>query len=176
MPKKRKKIKILDVCDKICGQCDALCRSPFPGGLAERPGGRDPLSSGSDRGLGRIATPQRPLGTFRRWKVPRRRLCIGFCQPERDTFQNPLFQPHILFSSRRKENVPLTVQEKRAARGIAIPQVPRETGECSANCPVYQTTLPPEHCRAVLARCTLEPPSHYSLREKRVLCANKKPG
>jgi len=32
----------------------------------------------------------------------------------RVSFQNPPFQPHILFSSRRKENVPLTVQEKRA--------------------------------------------------------------
>ena len=34
--------------------------------------------------------------------------------------KNPQFQPHILFSSRRKENVPLTVQEKRAAGG-AVP-------------------------------------------------------
>ena len=104
--------------------------APSQGGLAERPGGRSPLSSGSVRGLGRIATPQRPLGTFRRWKVPRRRLLqkrsrrragIRFaylvrtvlCQSERDIFQNPLFQPHIFFSSRRKENVPLTVQKKR---------------------------------------------------------------
>ena len=80
----------------------------------------------------RIETPQRPLGTFRRWKVPRRRLLqkrlwrragIRFayfvrtvlCQSERDIFQNPLFQPHIFFSSRRKENVPLTVQKIGAA-------------------------------------------------------------
>ena len=35
-------------------------------------------------------------------------------QPVRVDFKNPLLQPHILFSSRRKENVPLTVQEKRA--------------------------------------------------------------
>ena len=118
----------------------------------------------------------RPLGTFRRWNVPRRRLCICFCQPERGIFQNPQFQPHILFSSRRKENVPLTVQEigaaapcvaqpplaaalraeQRAARGIAIPQDPQETGECSADSPVYQMTLPPEHCRVVMVSCTLD--------------------
>ena len=34
--------------------------------------------------------------------------------------KNPQSQPHILFSTRRKENVPLTVQEKRAAGG-AVP-------------------------------------------------------
>jgi len=44
-------------------------------------------------------------------------------------FQNPQLQPHILFSSRRKENVPLTVQEKRAAGGavkgrFALPRTP----------------------------------------------------
>ena len=72
----------------------------------------------------------RPLGTFRRGKVPRRRLLqkrlrrragirfaylvrTALCQSERGNFQNPLFQPHIFFSSRRKENVPLTVQKKR---------------------------------------------------------------
>ncbi len=119
----------------------------------ERSRGRSPLRP---VGLGRIAIVPATFGTFRRWKVPRRRLCICFCQPERGFFQNPQFQPHILFSSRRKENVPLTVQEKRAARGIAIPQDPQETGECSADGPVHQMTLPPEHCRAVLASCTLD--------------------
>ena len=44
-------------------------------------------------------------------------------------FQNPPFQPHILFSFRRKENVPLTVQEKRATGGakdgwFALPRTP----------------------------------------------------
>ena len=34
---------------------------------------------------------------------------------ERGIFQNPLFQPHNFFSSRRKENVPLTVQKIGAA-------------------------------------------------------------
>ena len=42
------------------------------------------------------------------------------CQTARLVRKNPQFQPHILFSSRRKENVPLTVQEKRAAGG-AVP-------------------------------------------------------
>ena len=42
------------------------------------------------------------------------------CQTARRVRKNPQFQPHILFSSRRKENVPLTVQEKRAAGG-AVP-------------------------------------------------------
>ena len=94
----------------------------------------------------RIETPQRPLGTFRRWKVPRRRLLqkrlrhragirfaylrrAALCRSERDNFQYPQFQPHILFSSRRKENVPLTVQEKRAVGGaaeiwFALPRTP----------------------------------------------------
>ena len=70
--------------------------------------------------------------------------------------KNPPFQPHILFLLLQKENVPLTVQEKRAARGIAIPQDPQETGECPADSPVYQMTLPPEHCRVVMASCTLD--------------------
>ena len=35
------------------------------------------------------------------WKVPRRRLCICFCQSERDTFQNPLFQPHLSFMQKK---------------------------------------------------------------------------
>ena len=132
-------------------------RCPSPGGMPSPARGTAvPLSRWSSGVWGTSKVPQRPLGTFRRWKVPRRRLCIGFCQPERDSFQNPQFQPHILFSSRRKENVPLTVQEKRAARGIAIPQDPRETGECSADCPVHQTTLFPEHCRVVMASCTLD--------------------
>ena len=48
---------------------------PVPRGFGRAPRGTAvPLSSGSDRGLGRIETPQRSLGTFRRWKVPRRRL------------------------------------------------------------------------------------------------------
>ena len=44
----------------------------------------------------------------------------GASQAARRVRKNPQFQPHILFSSRRKENVPLTVQEKRAAGG-AVP-------------------------------------------------------
>ena len=77
-----------------------------PRGFGRAPRGTAvPLSSGSDRGLGRVATPQRALGTFRRWKVPRRRLLqkrfvrragIRFaylvrtvlCQSERGIFQN----------------------------------------------------------------------------------------
>ena len=44
-------------------------------------------------------------------------------------FQNPQFQPHILFLLRQKENVPLTVQEKKAAGGavkgrFALPRTP----------------------------------------------------
>ena len=95
------------------------------------------------------------MGTFRRWKVPRRRLLqkrlrrragirfaylvrTALCQWERGNFQNPQFQPHILFLSRQKENVPLTVQEKKRFRGISIPRTPRETGECSADYPVHQ--------------------------------------
>ena len=46
--------------------------------------------------------------------------CIIAGQTAGRVRKNPQFQPHILFSSRRKENVPLTVQEKRAAGG-AIP-------------------------------------------------------
>ena len=94
--------------------------------------------------------PRRALVTFPRWKVTqgfggaapqsdpqarfdvsrRRRLlsrddaavpnCIIASQAARLVRKNPQFQPHILFSSRRKENVPLTVQEKRAAGG-AVP-------------------------------------------------------
>ena len=46
-----------------------------------------------------------------------------------DILQNPLFQPHILFLLRQKENVPLTVQEKKAAGGaeegwFALPRTP----------------------------------------------------
>ena len=94
--------------------------------------------------------PRRALVTFPRWKVTqgrggaapqsypqarfgvsRRRLllgrdsaaprsCGGASQTARLVRKNPPYQPHILFSSRRKENVPLTVQEKRAAGG-AVP-------------------------------------------------------
>ena len=94
--------------------------------------------------------PRRALVTFPRWKVTqgrggaapqsypqarfgvsRRRLllgrdsaaprsCGGASQTARLVRKNSQFQPHILFSSRRKENVPLTVQEKRAAGG-AVP-------------------------------------------------------
>ena len=54
--------------------------------------------------------------------------------------ENPQFQPHILLSSRRKENVPLTVQEERAVGGavkewFALPRTPllsvRLTGICA---------------------------------------------
>ena len=43
--------------------------------------------------------------------------------------KNPLVQPHILFLLRQKENVPLTVQEKKAAGGAvkgrsALPRPP----------------------------------------------------
>ena len=48
------------------------------------------------------------------------RSCGGARQSVRLIRKNPQSQPHILFSSRRKENVPLTVQEKRAAGG-AVP-------------------------------------------------------
>ena len=48
------------------------------------------------------------------------RSCGGVSQSARLVRKNPPYQPHILFSSRRKENVPLTVQEKRAAGG-AVP-------------------------------------------------------
>ena len=49
--------------------------------------------------------------------------------------ENPQFQPHILLSSRRKENVPLTVQEERAAGGavngwFALPRTPRAAEGC----------------------------------------------
>ena len=54
---------------------------------------------------------------------------MAYSQLASALFQNPPFQPHILFSSRRKENVPLTVQEKRAAGGavkdwFALPRTP----------------------------------------------------
>ena len=49
-----------------------------------------------------------------------RAACGGASQAARLVRKNPQFQPHILFSSRRKENMPLTVQEKRAAGG-AVP-------------------------------------------------------
>ena len=49
-----------------------------------------------------------------------RAACGGASQAARLVRKNPQSQPHILFSSRRKENVPLTVQEKRAAGG-AVP-------------------------------------------------------
>ena len=103
----------------------------------------------ADRGPGASCPygegPRRALVTFPRWKVTRgdglrpqarfeanrcRRLlgrdgaaprsCGGASQSARLVRKNPQFQPHILFSSRRKENVPLTVQEKRAAGG-AVP-------------------------------------------------------
>ena len=103
----------------------------------------------ADRGPGASCPygegPRRALVTFPRWKVTRgdglrpqarfeanrrRRLlgrdgaavpnCIIASQSARLVRKNPQFQPHILFSSRRKENVPLTVQEKRAAGG-AVP-------------------------------------------------------
>ena len=82
----------------------------------------------------RIETPQRPLGTFRRWKVPHRRLLqkrlsrragirfaylvrTDLCQWERGNFQYPLFQPHILLSSRRKENVNARGTRGKGGRG-----------------------------------------------------------
>ena len=57
-------------------------------------------------------------GSIERGAAPRS--CGGASQSAGHGRKNPQFQPHILFSSRRKENVPLTVQEKRAAGG-AIP-------------------------------------------------------
>ena len=101
----------------------------------------------ADRGPGASCPygegPRRALVTFPRWKVtqgswgrstpgkpasaalrPRWRSASQLyhiaCQTARLVRKNPQFQPHILFSSRRKENVPLTVQEKRAAGG-AVP-------------------------------------------------------
>ena len=89
------------------------------------------------------------LGTFPQWKVPHRRvlqvrtrrragICFAYlgrtvhCQQERGNFQNPQFQPHILFLTRQKENVPLTVQEKNriGARG---PQDPEKRGSAPRN-------------------------------------------
>ena len=83
----------------------------------------------SHAGAGGRSTPKLSTGTLQ-CKPPQAALGPGW----RSAFQlyhiagqsaghvrkNPQFQPHILFSSRRKENVPLTVQEKRAAGG-AVP-------------------------------------------------------
>ena len=125
----------------------ALEESPGDGGASKRPSGLWVLSAG---GKYRAAGSYRKDSCVEQVSVS----CTWYvvlCQPERGNFKNPQFQPHIFFSSRRKENVPLTVQETRAAQGIAIPQDPQGTGECSADHSVHQTTLSPEHCRAMLA-------------------------
>ena len=111
----------------------ALEESPGVWGASKRPS----VSSrschfGAQPPLVAALSAEMSLGTFRRWKVPRRRLLrkrfvrrgsIRFAylvrtslyQSERGIVQNPLFQPHIFFSSHRKENVPLTVQKIGAA-------------------------------------------------------------
>ena len=119
---------------------------PALAGPRHPPAGPVCLVFWADRGPGASCPygegPRRALVTFPRWKVTRG---FGGAAPQsylqavlgsrcRSAFQlyhiagqsaghvrkNPQFQPHILFSSRRKENVPLTVQEKRAAGG-AVP-------------------------------------------------------
>ena len=122
---------------------------PHMAGPGHPPAGPVCLVFWADRGPGASCPygegPRRALVTFPRWNVTRgnglrpqarsgvsrrRRLlgrdgaaprsCGGAGQSAGLVRKNPQSQPHILFSSRRKENVPLTVQEKRAAGG-AVP-------------------------------------------------------
>ena len=67
--------------------------------------------------------------------------CGGASQSARLMRKNPQFQPHILFSSRRKENVPLTVQEKRAAGGAVRARWYFRPGE-STQCPLGRFDAP----------------------------------
>ena len=124
----------------------ALEESPGVWGASKRPSGLWVLSAGGKyraAGSCRKAQGVERVLVSRTWGVG----FLVFYQQGRGCLQNPLIQPHILFSSRRKENVPLTVQEKRAVSGDCDPPYPRETGECPADCPAHQTTLFPEHCR-----------------------------
>ena len=89
----------------------ALEESPGVWGASKRPSGLWVLSAG---GKYRAAGSYRKDSCVEQVSVS----CTWYvvlCQPERGNFKNPQFQPHIFFSSRRKENVPLTVQKIGAA-------------------------------------------------------------
>ena len=104
----------------------AFEESPGVWGASKRPSGLWVLSAGGK---------YRAAGSYRKdWCVEAGirfayLVRTDLCQSERGNCQNPLFQPHIFFSSRRKENVPLTVQKKRAVGGaaeewFALPRTP----------------------------------------------------
>ena len=142
---------------------------PRPQGVCPpRPGGTAvPLSRWSSGVWGTSKVPQRSLGTFRRWKVPRRRLLRN--RPRRRTgtrfaylgrrFPRPLPKrawlfpeptvstPHSLFVPPKRERAVDGTREKGGFGGLRSPVPPRETGECPADRPAHQTTLFPEHCR-----------------------------
>ena len=108
----------------------ALEESPGGWGASKRPSGLWVLSAGGK---------YHAVGSYRKAQGVERVLVsrtwgVGFLvlyQQGRGCLQNPLIQPHILFSSRRKENVPLTVQEKRRSGepqrdGSPSPEPPAE--------------------------------------------------
>ena len=109
------------------------CGAGLPGLLGrQESGGFLPLWGGPPARFGDFPAVESHAGGWgaQRPKTVRRRLlgrdgaalrsCGGASQSAGHVHKNPPYQPHILFSSRRKENVPLTVQEKRAAGG-AVP-------------------------------------------------------